>query len=221
PFGDRATYNPMKARRLNWLPWCLALAACGGGGGVTTGGGNGGGGGTSANPAPVVGAIASLTLGFQTASTVTIPGSGFIATSMVQVDGTPLLAMLVSPTEMQVNLPGYLYHAGSHTAGRGSGADDGKRGSGGAHAAWIEFQFHQRCDGQRDLDDRKRTLQSAAAFRRADADRHSCGRGRKCVAKRCQPRSWGRQFERAAISRPEPGAGIRRAVDHFDAARFR
>jgi len=34
---------------------------------------------------------------------------------MVQVDGTPLLAMLVSPTEMQVNLPGYLYHAGSHT----------------------------------------------------------------------------------------------------------
>jgi hypothetical protein len=85
----------------------LCLAACGGTNGNTTGV-------TAPVPTPAISAITPSTIpaGSSGAVQITITGSGFIATSVAQINGTILATTYVSATELQASIPASLIVAG-------------------------------------------------------------------------------------------------------------
>lgn len=88
------------------LSLTVLLGACGGGGGG--GGGGSGGGGSNSPPPPVtVTSLAPAGLNAGAPATVlTVTGSGFVTSSVVQWNGTPLSTSYVSPTSLTANVPG-------------------------------------------------------------------------------------------------------------------
>src|SRR6185437_6959656 len=83
----------------------VLLWSCGGGGAGSAGSGGTGGSTTMSNPSPLVNSIAptNITAG-SAAATLTVNGSGFISTSVVEWNGSDRATIYVSATQIQATL---------------------------------------------------------------------------------------------------------------------
>jgi trimeric autotransporter adhesin len=96
----------MKSKGFFLLSLALILAVLAGSNGCSGGGSGSGGGGGNTTPTPVIASVTptSLTAG-SSAQTITVMGSGFISSSVIEVGGVAEVTTYVSSTELTATVP--------------------------------------------------------------------------------------------------------------------